>query len=82
MGGKETNDVFLTGVTGGLRRYHEHHGATVETLRITLPISLQRQLHRLHFIAIRSQSHRLFQPDDPFHLRSLQLHRFMHMQTS
>ncbi len=35
------NDVFLAGVTGGLRRYHEQHGATVTRLRMGLPISLR-----------------------------------------
>ena len=27
------NDAFLAGVTGGLRRYHEQHGAPVDELR-------------------------------------------------
>lgn len=40
--GASTNDVFLAAVTGGVRRYHEHHGAPVDALRITLPISLRR----------------------------------------
>lgn len=33
------NDAFLAGVTGGLRRYHELHGAPVDRLRLTMPIS-------------------------------------------
>jgi diacylglycerol O-acyltransferase len=37
--GGSVNDGFVAGVTGGLRRYHERHGAQVETLRMTLPIS-------------------------------------------
>ena len=36
------NDAFLGGVTGGLRRYHEKHGAEVDELRVTRPISLRR----------------------------------------
>jgi diacylglycerol O-acyltransferase / wax synthase len=40
--GTHLNDAFLAGVTGGLRRYHERHGAPVDRLRVTLPISLRR----------------------------------------
>lgn len=36
------NDAFLAAVTGGLRRYHEQHGAKIDDLRVTLPISLRR----------------------------------------
>jgi hypothetical protein len=39
--GGTVNDGFMAGVTGGLRRYHEHHGATVGNLRVTLPISIR-----------------------------------------
>jgi WS/DGAT/MGAT family acyltransferase len=39
--GGHLNDAFLTAVTGGLRRYHAHHGHAVESLRVTLPISLR-----------------------------------------
>jgi diacylglycerol O-acyltransferase / wax synthase len=35
------NDAYLAMVTGGLRRYHEHHGATVRYLRAVMPISLR-----------------------------------------
>ncbi len=35
------NDGFLAGVTGGLRRYHEAHGAPVDELRVTMPISMR-----------------------------------------
>ncbi len=35
------NDAYLAVVTGGLRRYHESHGATVEYLRAVIPISLR-----------------------------------------
>jgi len=35
------NDAYLALVTGGLRRYHEHHGALVKSLRAVIPISLR-----------------------------------------
>jgi WS/DGAT/MGAT family acyltransferase len=35
------NDVFLAALTGGLRYYHEEHGAELSELRIALPISLR-----------------------------------------
>lgn len=35
------NDGFVGGITGGLRRYHERHGASVDTLRLTMPISIR-----------------------------------------
>jgi WS/DGAT/MGAT family acyltransferase len=35
------NDAFLAGLGAGWRRYHELHGAAVETLRATVPISLR-----------------------------------------
>jgi WS/DGAT/MGAT family acyltransferase len=37
--GGRLNDFFLAGVLGGLRRYHELHGATPESLRMGMPIS-------------------------------------------
>jgi len=37
------NDAFVASVTGGLRRYHERHGTTVDELRITLPISIRKE---------------------------------------
>ena len=37
------NDAFLAAVTGGLRRYHERHGTTVESLRITMPINIRTE---------------------------------------
>lgn len=39
--GGHLNDAFLGGVTGGLTRYHEKHGAEVDKLTVTLPISLR-----------------------------------------
>ena len=35
------NDAYLAVVTGGLRRYHERHGTTVQYLRAVIPISLR-----------------------------------------
>jgi len=35
------NDAFVAAVTGGLRRYHEHHGCPVEALRMTMPVNLR-----------------------------------------
>ena len=35
------NDAYLAIVTGGLRRYHERHGTTVQYLRAVIPISLR-----------------------------------------
>ena len=37
------NDVFLAALTGGLRRYHERHGATVTDLRMGLPLNLRHE---------------------------------------
>ena len=39
--GGTLNDSFVASVTGGLRRYHERHGATVAELTVTLPISIR-----------------------------------------
>jgi len=39
------NDAFLAGITGGLRRYHEKHGASVDELRVAMPISLRTADH-------------------------------------
>lgn len=39
--GGTVNDGFLAGITGGLRRYHEHHGAPITELRAAMPISLR-----------------------------------------
>lgn len=40
--GGTLNDAFLAAITGGLRRYHEHHASVVPTLRVTMPISTRR----------------------------------------
>lgn len=36
------NDAFLAAIAGGMRLYHEHHGAPVASLRVTMPINLRR----------------------------------------
>ena len=41
VAGGSVNDGFMAAVTGGLRRYHEHHGQPVDELRVTLPISVR-----------------------------------------
>ncbi len=35
------NDAFMAGVTGGLRLYHEVHGAEVGDLHVTMPVNLR-----------------------------------------
>lgn len=35
------NDAFLAAVVGGVSRYHSHHAANLESLRITMPINLR-----------------------------------------
>lgn len=39
--GGSLNDAFMAAATGGLRRYHDEHRASVDELRVTLPISLR-----------------------------------------
>jgi len=39
--GGALNDGFVAGVAGGLRKYHERHGAPVGSLHLTMPISLR-----------------------------------------
>jgi diacylglycerol O-acyltransferase len=41
--GATVNDAYLTGITGGLRRYHELHGGTTDALRMTLPINVREE---------------------------------------
>jgi WS/DGAT/MGAT family acyltransferase len=43
VAGGTVNDAFLAAVTGGLRRYHEYHGTSVDALRMTLPISVRTE---------------------------------------
>ena len=37
------NDAFVAGVLGGMDRYHHHHGAPVEELRMTMPINIRTE---------------------------------------
>lgn len=37
------NDAYLAALTGGLRLYHERHEARVDSLRVTLPISIRAE---------------------------------------
>jgi diacylglycerol O-acyltransferase / wax synthase len=37
------NDAFVAGVAGGLRRYHESHGADVRALRMSMPINVRER---------------------------------------
>jgi WS/DGAT/MGAT family acyltransferase len=37
------NDAFVAAVAGGRRRYHEHHGAPVDALRMTMPINIRTE---------------------------------------
>jgi WS/DGAT/MGAT family acyltransferase len=37
------NDAFLSGITAGLRLYHERHGEQVDELRVTMPISIRKE---------------------------------------
>ena len=39
--GGSINDAFVAAVGGGLRHYHERHGAAVDRLRMTLPVSIR-----------------------------------------
>ncbi|HWG72651.1 MAG TPA: wax ester/triacylglycerol synthase domain-containing protein [Acidimicrobiales bacterium] len=39
--GGTVNDAFLAGVTGGLRRYHDKHGAHPEELRLGMAVDLR-----------------------------------------
>lgn len=43
VAGGSLNDAFIGGVLGGLRRYHEKHGAAVGDLTITMPINLRTE---------------------------------------
>lgn len=40
--GGTVNDAFVSAVLGGLRRYHEHHGARLGDVPISMPVSMRR----------------------------------------
>jgi diacylglycerol O-acyltransferase len=42
-GGGAHNDASIAALAGGLRRYHEKHGAAVDELHLTMPISLRTE---------------------------------------
>ncbi len=35
------NDAYVAAIAAGFRRYHDHHGAIVDNLRVAMPISLR-----------------------------------------
>jgi diacylglycerol O-acyltransferase / wax synthase len=41
--GGSLNDSFVAAVIGGMQRYHEFHGATVDDLRMVMPINLRAE---------------------------------------
>jgi diacylglycerol O-acyltransferase len=40
--GAKHNDAFISGVTAGLRLYHERHDTQVDELRVTMPVSIRK----------------------------------------
>jgi len=40
--GATLNDAFLSGITAGLRLYHERHDTQVDELRVTMPVSIRK----------------------------------------
>ena len=42
-GGGALNDAFVSGIAGGLRRYHERHDIAVGDLHLTMPISVRTE---------------------------------------
>jgi WS/DGAT/MGAT family acyltransferase len=64
-GGATVNDVFVTGVLGGLGRYHREQGAPVDRLRVLMPVNVRSAAHAdggNHFVPARFV---LPLPDDP-----------------
>ena len=41
VAGGSLNDAFVAAVLGGMRRYHDRHGASAEALRMTMPINVR-----------------------------------------
>jgi WS/DGAT/MGAT family acyltransferase len=37
--GGKLNDAFLAGIAGGISRYHQRHGAIVDSVRLSMPIN-------------------------------------------
>ncbi len=46
VAGGHVNDAFLAAVTGGLRIYHQRHGAQIDRLRVTMPINVRTAADR------------------------------------
>jgi diacylglycerol O-acyltransferase len=40
--GAKHNDAFISGVTAGLRLYHERHDTHIDELRVTMPVSIRK----------------------------------------
>jgi diacylglycerol O-acyltransferase len=40
--GGSVNDAYLAALLGGLRRYHEAHGVSIDDIPVTVPVSLRR----------------------------------------
>jgi WS/DGAT/MGAT family acyltransferase len=54
--GGTLNDVFVTGILGGLRHYHHEHGVEVEQLRVLMPINVRNSSDHAagnHFVPAR-----------------------------
>ena len=54
--GSTLNDVFVTAVVRGLRRYHELHGTDLHELRALMPVNVRRERETLggnHFVPAR-----------------------------
>ena len=45
--GGSINDAFLTGLSGGIRHYHEASGSPAGKLRINVPVSFRRETDRV-----------------------------------
>ena len=42
VAGGSVNDVYIAGMIGALRLFHEHHGVRVEQIPVSIPISLRK----------------------------------------
>ncbi len=69
------NDAFMAAVTGGLRRYHELHGAAVDSLRVVMPINLRTEADTRwgNMITLQRLTVPVAEPDTTERMR--QLHR-------
>jgi diacylglycerol O-acyltransferase len=37
------NDAFVAAALGGLKRYHDHHGVSIDSLRMSMPINIRSE---------------------------------------